>query len=198
MSSTTGARTLSSEQRTSPPKPVQEIQSAGAILNTTPRPNPTIQRGLAPTMTVNNSAHAQMHVSNKRDATLTAASNTNARSLWAMAIEQLTLQERQTLACLGIESGTDEIASNLEVIRNEMEGMLKANREKPWQFTFRGETIVMRDVGRKILQWVDKFKEIGDIIIQYDPGHAALPWAGFRFLLKVKFGHQPLQLRFNQ
>lgn len=32
---------------------------------------------------------------------------------------------------------------------------------------------------------MSKFKEIGDIIVQYDPGHAALPWAGFRFLLMV-------------
>ncbi|KAF8417291.1 hypothetical protein EV426DRAFT_711742 [Tirmania nivea] len=32
---------------------------------------------------------------------------------------------------------------------------------------------------------VNRFKEIGDIIVQFDPGHAALPWAGFRFLLKI-------------
>ncbi|KAF8532825.1 hypothetical protein BDD12DRAFT_901557 [Trichophaea hybrida] len=67
--------------------------------------------------------------------------------------------------------------------------MLEVKREMLWQFTFRGENVVTRDVGRKVLQWVDKFKEIGDIIVQYHPGHAALPWAGFRFLLKVKFRH---------
>ena len=33
--------------------------------------------------------------------------------------------------------------------------------------------------------WVEKFKEVGDTIIQYDPGHAALPWAGVRFVLQV-------------
>ena len=49
----------------------------------------------------------------------------------------------------------------------------------------RGEEIVLRDVGMKILHWVDMFKQIGDIIVQYDPVHAALPWAGFRFLLQV-------------
>ncbi|KAI5790570.1 hypothetical protein FPQ18DRAFT_277531, partial [Pyronema domesticum] len=37
----------------------------------------------------------------------------------------------------------------------------------------------------KLLGWMDRFKEIGDIIVQFDPVHAALPWAGFRFLLKV-------------
>jgi hypothetical protein len=33
--------------------------------------------------------------------------------------------------------------------------------------------------------WVDKVKETGDIIVQFDPVHASLPWAGARFLLTV-------------
>lgn len=37
----------------------------------------------------------------------------------------------------------------------------------------------------KIIVWVDKFKEIGDNVVAYDPAHAALPWAGVRFLLQV-------------
>jgi hypothetical protein len=32
---------------------------------------------------------------------------------------------------------------------------------------------------------VEKFKEVGDMIVQYDPGHAALPGAGVRLLLQV-------------
>jgi hypothetical protein len=35
------------------------------------------------------------------------------------------------------------------------------------------------------MEWVDKFKTIGDNAIQYDPAHAALPWAGVRFILQV-------------
>ena len=35
------------------------------------------------------------------------------------------------------------------------------------------------------LVWIGRFKEIGDIAIQYVPVHAALPWAGVRFLLQV-------------
>lgn len=34
--------------------------------------------------------------------------------------------------------------------------------------------------------WVNKFKEVVDVAIQYDPVHAALPWAAVRFLLQVK------------
>ena len=50
---------------------------------------------------------------------------------------------------------------------------------------FRGKEVVLQDVGTKILHWLNRFKQIGDIIVQYDPAHAALPWAGFRFLLQV-------------
>lgn len=33
------------------------------------------------------------------------------------------------------------------------------------------------------LTWLNKFKEIDDIITQYDPTHLSLPWARVRFLL---------------
>ena len=57
-----------------------------------------------------------------------------------------------------------------------------------------GETVVLRDIFAKMVHWIDAFKQIGDIVVQYDPGHAALPWAGVRFILQiavsdiVKFG----------
>jgi hypothetical protein len=57
--------------------------------------------------------------------------------------------------------------------------------EKRWKFSWKGEVIVLHDTAEKILAWLEKFRQIGDIIIQYDPVHAALPWAGVRFLLDV-------------
>jgi hypothetical protein len=35
------------------------------------------------------------------------------------------------------------------------------------------------------IQWVEKFKQIGDIAVHSDQAHATLPWAGIRFLLQV-------------
>jgi hypothetical protein len=43
----------------------------------------------------------------------------------------------------------------------------------------------------KVAKWADRFKEIGDIAVQYDPAHAALPWAGVRFLLQVRLPPSP-------
>ncbi|KAH6962195.1 hypothetical protein BKA56DRAFT_598467 [Ilyonectria sp. MPI-CAGE-AT-0026] len=42
---------------------------------------------------------------------------------------------------------------------------------------------------RNIVSWLNKFKEVGDTIVQYDPGYAALPWALFRFILQAATVH---------
>ncbi|KAH0537657.1 hypothetical protein FGG08_005570 [Glutinoglossum americanum] len=46
-------------------------------------------------------------------------------------------------------------------------------------------TIKIHDIFAKITKWIEKFIEVGDVAVQYDPGHAALPWAAVRFILKV-------------
>lgn len=58
--------------------------------------------------------------------------------------------------------------------------------QERWAFTtISGRRIILRDVLDKIAIWVNKFKEVGDTIMQFDPHHAALPWAGIRFLLQA-------------
>jgi hypothetical protein len=58
--------------------------------------------------------------------------------------------------------------------------------ESRWKYTRKnGEVVIVRDVLGKIVRWVDTFKQVGDAAVQYDPGHASLPWAGIRFLLQV-------------
>ena len=57
-----------------------------------------------------------------------------------------------------------------------------------WQFTSpikSNEKVILRDLFKKITTWVDTFIHIGDTAVQYDPGHAALPWAGVRLLLQL-------------
>jgi predicted nicotinamide N-methyase len=65
------------------------------------------------------------------------------------------------------------------------EKVLSYKKENAWKIEIKGEIIVLRDIVMKLLGWMDRFKEIGDIIIQFDPMYAALPWAGFQLLLKV-------------
>ena len=64
---------------------------------------------------------------------------------------------------------------------NQIEATLKQIADR-----FRGgEQERLGKLGTKILKWVHRVRGIGDIIVQFDPVHAALPWAGFRLLLQV-------------
>ena len=74
-----------------------------------------------------------------------------------------------------------------------LQDILKAVEEKKelclqrrWKYRrANGEVVILRDVLGKIVKWVSKFQEVGDNAVQYDPVHAALPWAAVRFILRV-------------
>ena len=108
------------------------------------------------------------------------------QSLWSRAInsDELSSQDRKTLGDIGFGVDSWEMVF---AVRSVTEEILNEKRGEHWKVKFREEEVVLRDFGMKVLRWVDKFKQIGDIVVQYDPAHAALPWAGFRFLLQVVF-----------
>lgn len=58
---------------------------------------------------------------------------------------------------------------------------------KGWRWkNSEGEDIKVRKFFDSILTWVEKFIVVGDTVMQYDPGHAALPWAAVRMVLQVR------------
>ena len=86
-------------------------------------------------------------------------------------------------------SGTDKLAT-LDNILEHVEQKKRICLSKRWKYqTKNGDVIIIRDVLDKVFTWVEKFKEIEDIVVQYDPTHAALPWAGVRFLLQASFDY---------
>ncbi|KAG9604439.1 hypothetical protein KCU86_g1917, partial [Aureobasidium melanogenum] len=77
---------------------------------------------------------------------------------------------------------TDFVAAALKAAQEKHELCLN----KRWKIKkSNGDTIFVRDVAQKVIKWIHKFKEVGDIAVQYDPAHASLPWAGVRFLLQL-------------
>lgn len=79
-------------------------------------------------------------------------------------------------------------ASKHEILRKTLQTAEEKKQlclSKRWKFERRGKEIVLRDVFEKIIKWVERFKAVGDVAVQYDPGHASLAWAGVRFLLQV-------------
>ena len=100
--------------------------------------------------------------------------------MWDVAASQLSDKNK---ACINFSSTAklDDLLAAVNDKKHECQ-------EKQWTVERGREknAIVLRDVFTKIATWVEKFVACGDSAIQYDPGHAALPWAAVRFLLKVK------------
>lgn len=103
-------------------------------------------------------------------------------NLWDLAVRSLNDEVQQLVDFGQIDNlqALREVARLAEEKRNlSLGGRLKIRRRS-------GENIILRDVFEKIITYVQKFKEVGDVAMQYDPAHAALPWAGVRLLLQVR------------
>lgn len=100
--------------------------------------------------------------------------------LWATAVGTLGDDLK---AQIDFSQGSKQESLN-ELLKATAEAKSRLDA-RSWSFTRNGKKVIVRDVLTKVVKWVNHFKEVGDIIVQYDPGHAALPWAGVRFLLNV-------------
>jgi hypothetical protein len=103
-----------------------------------------------------------------------------ADSLWEKAAESLSAEDKQNINFEPLDNLTI-VNAVLKVVEDKKKLRMRGR----WTFTKGGKQIIIRDLLEKIVVWVNKFKEIGDLAVQYDPAHAALPWAGVRFLLQV-------------
>ena len=100
------------------------------------------------------------------------------------ALERLKEDERAVL-----KQNTSHSAKDIRVaVQAALDAVTRKQKEfkaKQWSFTFRGQTVVLRNEADKIARWLDRFKAAGDIVANVDPVHVGLPWAGVRMLLEV-------------
>jgi hypothetical protein len=121
-------------------QPPSKENFENTVVGASLKPGSTSHRGPTPGTGANNDA-----------VRTTSTSSTGPQSLWAKATSQLDLHERETLGSF-IEADTQDMASVLESTRNETRRIVDTNRERAWKITVRGEDLVLRDVGMKILQ----------------------------------------------
>ena len=101
--------------------------------------------------------------------------------LWALAAAQLSQQDREAIDF----KDPDKLKALADLQRLTAEAKQRCI-DRRWKYTRKsGETVILRDVFDKIVKWIDTFKRVGDNVVQYDPTHAALPWAGIRLVLQV-------------
>ena len=104
------------------------------------------------------------------------------RDLWGLALERFSEEEK--VAMSQILSG-----SKLDILRHLRTAAEKRRNDcedQRWKYQLNGRQIILRDVAEKIIVWIDKCKQIGDIAVNFGPVYASLPWAVMRFLLEVR------------
>jgi hypothetical protein len=113
------------------------------------------------------------------------SANTGHRSsndLWADAAALLSDNDRQN-----INFSRPDKLNILAELHADAERSKQRSIESRWKFTRKsGATVIVRDVFEKIIRWIDMFKQVGDVAVQFDPTHASLPWAGVRLVLQVR------------
>lgn len=88
-------------------------------------------------------------------------------------------EDREALiAGLNLHFNFDDLKSTIEKIRKNATSERRRIRLRLGEISI-GEHF------DKLVSWAQKFIAIGDTIVTYDPGHAALPWAALCFILQV-------------
>ena len=101
------------------------------------------------------------------------------RELWDVTFAKLPSKDQQTLKSgLGYPVRIEDVRASIAEAR--------AKADKKWMVKGPRGDINLRVHFDKIVHWVHEFVAIGDTLVTYDPGHAALPWAAMRFLLQVR------------
>src|ERR1700733_3526647 len=105
-----------------------------------------------------------------------------AEDLWAKAAKALNDKNQ-----LPVDFNQMDRLTVLKDVLVAVEEKKQSCLKKRWKYkNSKGEIVILRDLFEKIVVWVDKFKEVGDNAVQYNPTHAALPWAAVRLVLQVQ------------
>ncbi|MCJ1396699.1 hypothetical protein MMC18_009591 [Xylographa bjoerkii] len=93
------------------------------------------------------------------------------KDLWRKAFNSLRPEDQLPI---------DQTLPSRIVVLNEVLSKVEEKKQQCLQnrWTYKngkGEAVILRDVFDKIAVWIDKFKAVGDTVVQYDTAHAALP-----------------------
>jgi len=103
---------------------------------------------------------------------------------WVDALSTLETDKRDRIKqeLLDKEDLTSWPDSIAEICRREQDG----RRAKERKLRFAGREIDLRKTMDSWIKFLDKIKQVGDVAVNADPIHTALPWAAVRFILTVR------------
>ncbi|KAJ8109292.1 hypothetical protein OPT61_g7566 [Boeremia exigua] len=105
-------------------------------------------------------------------------------ALWQQAFDALSSDHKISLS----NSSNQHHASTSDLLKDAL-SIVKANQkscmDKRWKIKRNGKEVFIRDIWEKAAKWIQKFKDVGDIAVQFDTSAASLPWAAVRLILQV-------------
>ena len=109
--------------------------------------------------------------------------NAPGQDLWTKAYQKLPDDLKQQLIINNC-AATDKLQTLQDLLVTAVQAK-DTSMAKRLTLKLGDKVINVHEIAGRLVDWITKFKEIGDIAVQYDPAHAALPWAGVRFILLV-------------
>ena len=110
-----------------------------------------------------------------------ATSSGSQPNLWHIALSRLPAEKQITLKSGLVSSKSFDVQALTSVVAQAQQQVHSSR----WRIRTSHGEVAVRDIFDKIVLWVNRFIAIGDSAMQYDPAHAALPWAAFRLVLQV-------------
>lgn len=105
------------------------------------------------------------------------------QSLLDKVFEQLT--EEQRLLLRAHEQKSQDINDVFAQALDAAEEKKQTCNSERWTLTLGSRTISTREKADKVIEFLDRFKNIGNIASAADPVHLGLPWAGISLILQI-------------
>lgn len=104
--------------------------------------------------------------------------------MWAQALASLDPEERLILGQNKVDRNASFTIDNLVSLVRQQQSEFQGRR-RILTYSSSQRTVNLTRLMDGIVTWAERFKGIGDIIVQFQPSYMALPWAAARLLLQV-------------
>lgn len=115
-------------------------------------------------------------------------------SILADALEALHRDDRETIRDL-LPTDATSIDAAFDEIHIRVKDLQKHCANKGMSWYYRGRQTYLVDQVDKVMQLLDRFKSVGDVVANVDPVHIGLPWAGIRVILEVRIRSRRVCIR---
>ena len=122
------------------------------------------------------------------------ANRRNGSDILTDAIEALASEHRETVRSLLLPTNVIGIDTAFSEVHSCAVQLQQRCADKRWSWKYKGREVYLCDQVDKIMQLLDRFKAVGDVISNVDPVHVGLPWAGIRVILEVSTRPKTLSL----